>query len=420
MLDPPILLPELQLNITILVITNKKNNTTVDLFIKILFKLNYFVRKIVFLLKETPTINTSHLYKPKVLIAPLDWGLGHATRCIPIIKILLITGFEVIIAGEKAQKELLQKEFPEVRFVELKGYQLKYAKKNWQTVLKIIFQIPKILISVNRENRFLQRFLKHENIQIIISDNRYGFYSSKIFSVFITHQLFIKTPFGKRVENILQKINYRFINKFTCCWVPDFEKENILAGELSHPLFFPKTPVHYIGLLSRFEKIEPSIIKNDVLIILSGPEPQRTIFENLLIQQLKINTQKIVFVRGLPGEKNTLNIPGVEVYNHLSSTELNKIICSSEFIISRSGYSTVMDLVKLGSKSILIPTPAQTEQEYLASFLLKNKIACCVEQKNFSLQDAVENAKLFSYKKIDFADQQLLENAIEDVIKKIS
>ena len=355
----------------------------------------------------------------KVLIAPLDWGLGHATRCIPIIKKLLLDDFEIIIAAEGTQKQLLLQEFPNVRFMELKGYRLKYAKKNWQMIAKIIFQIPKIMISIKRENEWLNNFLMHEKIDVIISDNRYGFYSSKIVSVFITHQLHIKIPFAKKLEKILQKINYRFINKFNTCWVPDFEKENMLAGDLSHPLIFPKISVHYIGLLSRFKKIKSSSIQIDLLIILSGPEPQRSIFENLLIPQLKNKNQKIILVRGLPGEKKLINIPGVEIYNHLPAEALNKIICASQFIISRSGYSTVMDLVKLGSKSILVATPGQTEQEYLASFLLKNKIAYSVAQKNFLLNAAIENAKKFSYVKKECENEYLIDGAINELKIKI-
>jgi uncharacterized protein (TIGR00661 family) len=417
---PPILFPELQLIITTLANINKKINKSVGLFIKIIItNLNYFVDKIVSALIENIKINSSSSHKLKVLIAPLDWGLGHATRCIPVIKQLLAVGCEVIIASEKAQQKLLQLEFPGLHFVELRGYRLKYGNKRWQTLLKIILQIPKILTEINRENKWLQRFLKKQNIDIVISDNRYGLSSSKIFSVFITHQLCIQTLFGKMLEKKLQKINYHFINKFDCCWIPDFEKENILAGELSHPLMPPNIPVYYIGLLSRFEKIKTTEIKNDLLIILSGPEPQRTIFENLLIAQLKKITGKIILVRGLPDEKNILNIPGVEIYNHLTSEDLNKIICESDFIISRSGYSTVMDLVKLGSKSILVPTPGQSEQEYLAEYLSKNKIAYSIRQEKFLLDDALEGAKQFSYLQNEVPDQHLLESAIDALIKKI-
>jgi UDP-N-acetylglucosamine transferase subunit ALG13 len=365
-------------------------------------------------------INSSSLQKTKVLVAPLDWGLGHATRCIPIIRQLLIAGCEVIIASERAQKKLLQDEFPKLRFVELRGYRLKYGSKGWQTLPKIIFQIPKILIQINRENRWLKSFLQTENIDAVIADNRFGLYSSKLFCVFITHQLSIKTPFGNSVEKKLQRINYRFINKFDNCWVPDFEKENALAGKLSHPVQLPRTPVHYIGLLSRFEKIKTSFIKNNLLIILSGPEPQRTIFENLLLPQIKKFPGKIILVRGLPAEKNTLNVPGIEIYNHLPASDLNKIICESDFVIGRSGYSTVMDLAKLGSKSILVPTPGQTEQEYLAEYLLENKIAFSTRQENFSLPGAIENAKYFSFVQKEFINKGLLESAIEELIKKIS
>jgi UDP-N-acetylglucosamine transferase subunit ALG13 len=372
-------------------------------------------------LKETIKINNSPQQKLKVLIAPLDWGLGHATRCIPIINELLSTGCEVIIASERGCKALLQLEFPSLRFIELGGYRLKYGKNHLQTLLRLFFQIPKILIQIKRENSWLKRLLETERLDAVIADNRYGLYSSKLFSVFITHQLCIQTPFGKVVERKLQKINYRFINKFDCCWVPDFEKENALAGKLSHPKKLPPVPVQYIGLLSRFEKMVSPVISKDLLVLISGPEPQRTIFEKLVWKQLISFNGKATVVRGMPGQKHTIPVPDhVDIYNHLSSGELNRIICESAFIISRSGYSTIMDLVKLGSKSILVPTPGQAEQEYLAAHLSKNKIAMSYNQQDFLLPDALEKGKHFPYMNYENLDSSLLKKAIEDIIKKLS
>jgi hypothetical protein len=208
--------------------------------------------------------------KPKILVAPLNWGLGHASRCIPIIKSLIINQSEVIVACGDSQKLMLQAEFPSVRFIDLPGYDLKYGQSKQLTLLKIIFQIPKILIRIKRENRWLKGFLAKEKMDAVISDNRYGLFSTEIFSVFITHQLRIKTPFGNKVEDMIQRMNYQYINKFSECWVPDFENEPSLASDLSHPNKLPVTHIRYIGCLSRFKKIETKIIENSLLIILSG------------------------------------------------------------------------------------------------------------------------------------------------------
>jgi hypothetical protein len=381
--------------------------------------LNYFVNKIVSDLTENCKINRSERRIPKVLVAPLDWGLGHATRCIPIINQLLVAGCETIIASEGSQSLLLRAEFPGLKHTELRGYRIKFGGNRLQSLFRIILQIPKILIQIKRENSWLKRYLREEKIDMVITDNRYGLYSPKIFSVFITHQLMICTPFGKIVEKTLQKINYRFINKFNCCWIPDMEKENGYAGKLSHPPRLPRVPLFYIGLLSRFEIRKSFSARYDILLLLSGPEPQRTIFEQLLIKECKKIPGRILLVRGLPADKNQGNVfPGIESHNHLPATLLNNIICESDFIVCRPGYSTVMDIVKLGGKSIMVPTPGQTEQEYLAAYLLENKVACCIRQENFSLCRAMEMAANFPYRQNNYTDPGLLGPAIDLIINK--
>jgi|SRR5579871_3720802 len=354
----------------------------------------------------------------KVLIAPLDWGLGHATRCIPIINELLETDFEVIIASGGKQKQLLLQEFPSLRFVELKGYGIKYSSKSWLFPLKIIAQIPKILIRIKEENSWLLRFLKAENINIVISDNRFGLHASTTFSVFITHQLYIETGFGSFANYILQKINYHSIKKFNACWIPDFKKENVLAGKLSHPKKNPGTTLQYIGALSRFKKNENAVIKNDVLILLSGPEPQRTILEKKILEDLKTFNGNAVVLRGLPEEKISLN-NNVKIFNHLPSEKINELIDESDFIISRSGYTTIMEMISLEKKMILIPTPGQTEQEYLASYLLQQNIALAFNQKDFSLQEAIASAKNFPYRKYNNEKNNLLKDVISELKNQI-
>jgi uncharacterized protein (TIGR00661 family) len=370
-------------------------------------------------LTDIPETFNANNAKIKVLVAPLDWGLGHATRCIPIIRQLLKADYEVLIAAEKAQAQLLQDEFPLLRHVPLRGYRLKLGGKSVNTTLKILVQIPKILIQINREHRWLKIFLKKEHVHAVISDNRYGLHSKKIISIFITHQLCIKTPFGKTFEKKLQRLNYHFIDKFSMCWVPDFSNENPLAGHLSHPSTLPATPVRYVGPLSRFEKKEAPCIYR-LLILLSGPEPARTILEKILLKKLESFNEKIIFVRGLPGEKKIIpSAPNVEMYNHLSASRLNEKICQSSLVICRSGYSTVMDLTKLGKKCILIPTPRQTEQEYLADYLFQKKIALKVNQKDFSLPQALVAAEQFSFVKQEHQDDQLLEAAIRALTKTL-
>lgn len=357
---------------------------------------------------------TETLQKPNILIVPLDWGLGHATRCIPLISALLAQNCNVLLAGEGKVQRLLLSEFPHLKFLPLKGYRTHYSKKKLFLSFSLITQIPKILSTIKEEHNWLQKAAQEYNISAIISDNRYGLYHPKIPSVFITHQLFIKTPFGNKINNYLQKLNYRYINCFSECWVPDTAGKNNFAGELSHPQKMPGIPVKYISPLSRFTNSEAKNSKH-ILFIISGPEPQRTVFENVLLQQLKDYEGSVVFVRGLPGEAEVIKTsPNICFYNHLRTENLKEKILEASFVISRCGYSTVMDLAALKKKSILIPTPGQTEQEYLARHLMKENFALCIQQNKFCLKNALELAFTFNYKIEKFEWTNNLNQTIKD------
>ncbi len=334
---------------------------------------------------------------PVVLVAPLDWGLGHATRCIPIISELVTLGCTVLIAAEGPAKELLQKEFQELHFIELRGYRVRYSRSKSGMPLKMLLQFPRILYRIYAENRWLKKMIASRKIDAVISDNRMGLFASRIPCIYITHQLCIKTGSGFS-DTIAQKIHYHYINKFNACWVPDAREPLNLAGELSHPRSLPNIAVKYLGPLSRFKK-EATSEKYELCIILSGPEPQRTIFEQLILSELEHVEGNVCLVRGLPGETEVpaLNKNGAEIKNHLPAEELNLVILQSKMIICRCGYSSVMDLVKLGKKAILVPTPGQTEQEYLSRYLLGQKIFYSVEQENFSLTEALKSAADFEY-----------------------
>jgi UDP:flavonoid glycosyltransferase YjiC (YdhE family) len=332
----------------------------------------------------------------KVLVAPLDWGLGHATRCIPIIKELINQGCTVIIAAAGVQKAVLQEEFPDLSFVGLPGFRLKYGKNRAFTLLKIIFTLPKILIGIKRENAWLRRFAARERLDVVISDNRYGLHGAGVFPVFITHQLAIRSSLGAAADWLLRQVNYAYIRRFSVCWVPDVEGVKNLAGLLSHPRKMPAVPVRYIGWLSRLEPAKNETVY-DLLILLSGPEPQRTILEKILIGQLDEHIGRIVLVRGLPTGGAMVKAPkGVVVFDHLGSRELGRVICQSRLVLARSGYSTVMDLVQLGKKAIYIPTPGQPEQEYLGRHIEERGLGICMKQRGFVLKKAVDRAGLLS------------------------
>jgi len=308
----------------------------------------------------------------KILIVPLDWGLGHATRCISLIRELKKTGCEIIIASTGEQLILLKKEFPTLASIELNGYNVRYSKKKRWLPFKILLQAPKILLSIRREHQSLQKIIEKLKVDAVVSDNRYGLYSSKIPCVFMTHQLRIKAPY-QWLENFIQKINYHFINQYSECWIPDLEGEKNIAGSLSHPLKMPSVPVKYLGPLSRFKMSEKEITKKYVYaFILSGPEPQRTIFEKKILNAVTQLKEKCIIVRGKPGnEESKGEVENCTIVNHLPTNQLQQVLNESEFIISRCGYTTVMEILSLQKKSILISTPGQTEQEYLAKHLMQ-------------------------------------------------
>ncbi len=352
-----------------------------------------------------------NLNRPKILLAPLDWGLGHATRCIPIIKELINQNCDVIIAAQGRTFSLLKNEFPALNFLPLMGYKINYSRKKYLLPLKMLSQFPKIAFTIYKEQQWLKETVKKYKIDGIISDNRFGMFHSKIPSVYLTHQLLIKTG-NSFTESIAQQIHYYFINKYKECWVPDF-KELGLAGELSHPKKVPEN-VKYIGALSRFEW-QADIIKYDLMISISGPEPQRTIFEKQILNELKTYKGKSLVIRGLPEktEDPKNENPQVEIKNHLSASLLNEAMLQSEMIISRCGYTTIMDLIKLQKKAILIPTPGQTEQEYLAKYLMDNKMFFTTLQKDFDLQCSLKQANAFP-----FALPELNMEQYKNVIKQ--
>lgn len=346
--------------------------------------------------------------KSRVLVIPLDWGLGHATRCIPLIKELQANGCEVIIAAETATKSLLENEFQQLTFLTVKGYRISYSKKSWMLPIKIISQVPRLLIRIYNEHAWLKKVVKKYSINAIIADNRFGLYHSGIPSIYITHQLLIKTG-NSLTEKIAQKMHFWFIKQYWACWVPDFGGKENIAGELSHPLkILPN--IIYMGCLSRFEKKEYIEKKYDLLLLISGPEPQRTIFEEVLMGQLHQSSSRVLLVRGLPGIAGNVKKSWganaspicLTIKNHLSALELNDAIQQSEWVISRSGYTTIMDLIKLQQKAILVPTPGQTEQEYLARHLMEQHFFFAAQQKGFNLTEALEKASAFSFVKPSF------------------
>lgn len=317
--------------------------------------------------------------KRKIIIAPLNWGLGHATRCIPIIKKMLENDFTPVIASDGIALDLLRKEFLDIEHIELPSYHIKYGKN---LKLSLLAQTPKILEAVKQEEQRISEYiLKNDEVIGIISDNRFGVKSDKVFSVYITHQLNVLSGWSTFLTS---KTHQNIINKFDECWIPDEENANF-SGKLS---LTDKISIkkRYIGVLSRFSSEELSK-KNDILIILSGVEPNRAQLEEKLLKSFKNYARNIVLVQGKVEEQQTTSRQGnITIYNYLLSDDLEREINQSELVICRSGYSSIMDLASLGKNAFLIPTKGQNEQEYLAEHIASKNIAPFCSEANFSAE----------------------------------
>lgn len=321
-----------------------------------------------------------------ILVAPLNWGLGHATRCIPIINGLLENDFNPIIASDGIALEILRKEFPNLQMLELPSYQIEYAKNGKNFKWKMFKNSPKMISAILKEKKIVKNWVSEYKLAGIISDNRLGVRNKKIPSVFITHQLRVLTG---NTTWVTTKLHQNVIKKFSECWVPDFKDKPNLTGKLGH-IKNASLNLKYIGPLSRIEKkIIPK--KYDLMVLLSGPEPQRSMLEEKLITELNLFEGKIIFVKGIVKKNQITTIEGnMTFYNFMTSDQIETALNQSGVVICRSGYTTIMDLTKLGKKAFFIPTPGQYEQEYLAKKLFKDGLYPFSSQEKFTLENLYE------------------------------
>ena len=312
----------------------------------------------------------------KILIAPLNWGLGHATRCVPLVRQYLERGDEVVLGGDGESLLLLQRHFPQLRVIQLPSLELRYAANDQQRGF-YLRAIPALLRFTIADHYYLHQQLAIEHFDLIISDNRFGLFTRQTRCVYITHQLYVRLPRRLRIfQPLARALHACVFKRYHEVWVPDFaNSENSLAGELCHGGCFD-TYVKYIGPLSRFTSSEgtPKELRRNseysVVAILSGLEPQRSIFEQAILERYANTPDKVLIVRGKVAEAQTkISRNNITMVASLSDQALLEAMEQATTIIARSGYSTIMDLAVLGllHKAELHPTPGQSEQEYLAS-----------------------------------------------------
>ncbi len=342
--------------------------------------------------------------KKKILVAPLNWGLGHATRCITIINTLIKRGFEPIIASDGDALLLLQKEFPKLKSFELPSYNITYPKYPTLFIWHFVVKLPAFIKTYKAEQKAIIKIIDQENIIGIISDNRFGCFHSDIKSVYITHQLRV---FSGIFTFFTSKIHQNIIKKFDECWVPDNDN-HLLSGQLSN-VKSATLKIKYIGILSRF-KPEKIKIKYDYLVLLSGIESQRKKLERILLNAFKNTSLNVLFIQGKLEEKQIKSsINRITIINYVTTFALQKFIAQSKIIISRPGYSTIMDLALMGKKAFFIPTPGQSEQIYLAKILSKKKIAPFVWQQHFKTTDLNRIKKFTGFKQTQQSNNLLTQ-----------
>lgn len=350
----------------------------------------------------------------RVLVCPLGWGLGHASRLIPIIERFQKSGDIIIIAGDELQVLYLKEFFPDTKTLNFPSFKVTLAKGSSQLIpiLGIAIRLPYHTL---REHFVLKGIIKKHRINLIISDNRYGLWCKGIKSILITHQLSVLFPKPfKFIEPFGAWFIRKISKKFSFCWIPDYSDVNNLAGDLSHPPILPLN-ARYVGLLSRFHKFSLKVNTQewDLVGIASGPKPQREIFINLISNLAKRNNLKTLIIKGVPSEgTKVIEIGGIFYAGHLDDVGFQGAIQSSKYLITRAGYSTIMDLAAIGIAGLIVPTPGQTEQEYLADYLTSRGVfkSC----KQFELDNIDISIALVERVYLDTAPE-LLEKAFYEL-----
>jgi len=328
----------------------------------------------------------------RIIVCPLNWGLGHATRSSQIIDQLIAHNFEVHLASSGISLEWLRERYPNLHHHELPDYKVTY-QQNGSFITKIALQIPRVLKTIRKEQAELRKLHLQYHFDGVISDNRFGCYLKSVPSVFVTHQIRVRTPIA---QNLVRKVNYQYIRRFDRLWIPDMENVK-LAGKLSkYKKGLP--PVDYIGVLSAFDPDDKPMKNPEFAFtaLISGPEPQRTAIENEIYNEFSALEVPTAIIRGSNTSTQNSATKLIQVFNRISSSEAQTIINNSQVVIFRGGYSSIMDLSLHGKKVIVIPTPGQTEQEYLAKRMEKLGYGPRFKQGSFSVEEAREKLILFT------------------------
>lgn len=368
----------------------------------------------------------------KVLVAPLDWGLGHATRCVPVVKEFIRNGAEVELAVVPANAAFFREVFPEVRQRIAPGYNIVYPKHGFNMALWLLKKSSHLNAIIRYEHRYAEEMVERHGYDIVFSDNRFGFYSRKAYSIYMTHQRRIAFPQAFAVlEGIGIRWHKSLMKHFDEVWVPDIEEFPGYAGTLSHVDGSP-VPLQYVGLLSRFADSDAKTISDcgsetskasesgpSILAIVSGVEPARTRFEKDLRETLAQIPGNHVMILGKPQSGvHTWTEGNIEFHSHLPTEEFSRAVKKADWVISRGGYSTIMDMAYLGARCIFVPTPGQYEQVALAKDLASAGYAVHIPAQDLSA-GALEKAFRQKVALPAPPRSDILQEAVKKVVTRI-
>jgi uncharacterized protein (TIGR00661 family) len=334
----------------------------------------------------------------KVFIAPLNWGLGHATRLMPVIKKFNQLGAEIYIGATARALDFLKKEVPYCHFFDFPGYPIKYPRTRFFVTRFMFIIFPQMLMAMWREKRLLHHLQNKYNFDIILSDNRFSLKIKGPPCYLISHQLRYKLPWPiHRMEWLPEYFNYRHFNKYKRIIVPDYTGNETLTGELSHRMrFLPQEKLFYMGILTDVRQSDKKVHQDiDYFVIVSGPEPQRTKFERMIFKQIKYLRGTVIVALGKPESDYKIRIGSAVVYSFLNRDKMAEYFQRAKFIIGRPGYTSVMEMVELGKKGMFIPTPGQVEQIYLGRHFHEQEWCYSVSQNNLNLTEDLPKALKF-------------------------
>jgi uncharacterized protein (TIGR00661 family) len=345
----------------------------------------------------------------RILVAPMDWGLGHASRCVPIIETLLSHGAEVVIGSNGRALSFLQEVFPGLEALSFPAYNIRYPGSNM--LWNMATQSHKFWSAIYREHKLLESIIQSHSLTGVVSDNRFGCWSTRVPCVFVSHQTY--PPFPRLVRQLGYFINHYFIRKYNQLWIPDIEGRNNLSGELSRSI--SSLPTEYLGSLSQLAaKVKDSSVEYELLVLLSGPEPQRSLFEKKVmeqVQELELKTMLVqgkteFFMESKPSDQ-------LKVVSFLKQEDLGRAISSARYVLCRSGYSSLMDLSAMGKKAILIPTPGQAEQEYLAKRMQDSGYCPFQYQHQLDIKKGLESILEYEGLPMHYQRPDLLSRAVK-------